>query len=334
MDFIIADADRLEVGLLPADAELDIDLSMDADNKSGCNDMELKVTAKLDFFQYGSYLFCPGTEYGGRVLDLKRSTDSVTNIWYLDTWRRMLGQSIIEPPAGEAYRTVSGIDANAVITELLRGQYDSIFRVPDQPSGIILSGQFDRYVTLLDGLNKLLAEQAAKLKITTVQGSTGEAFSVQIEAVPIIDYSEEIEYSQDNRVNLTIRDYRRGINHLICLGRGELTERMVRHIYIQKDGSIGPEKYYMGLDERTATLDYANAEDEADLLKTGNKELLKLANYKKLEMEVQDMDLDIGDIVAGRDRVTGTYLAKPIINKVLKIKKGKETITYKVKGDG
>lgn len=334
MDFVITDTDRSEVGFLPASMELDIDLSAGADNKTGCNDMELTVPAQLDTVSYGSYIFCPGTEYGGRVLDLKRSTDSMYNTWYLDTWRRMLGQSIIEPPEGEAYRTVSKREANEVIAELLQGRYDGIFRVPDTPSGIVLTGQFDRYVTLLDGLSKMLAAQAARLKITTMQGGTGEAFFVLVEAVPIVDHSEEIEYSQDNRINLTIRDYRRGINHLICLGRGELTERMVRHIYIQKDGSIGSEKYYTGLDERTAILDYANAEDEVDLLKAGNKELLKLANYKKLEMEVQNMDLDIGDIVAGRDRVTGTYLAKPIINKVLKIKKGKETITYKVKGDG
>ena len=50
-------------------------------------------------------------------------------------------------------------------------------------------------------------------------------------------------------------------------------------------------------------------------------------------MTVDDLDVDIGDIVGGRDRETGLYLAKPIVNKVLKIKIGKETITYKVKGD-
>ena len=50
-------------------------------------------------------------------------------------------------------------------------------------------------------------------------------------------------------------------------------------------------------------------------------------------MSVDDLDLYIGDVVAGRDRETGLYLAQRIVNKVLKIKKGKETISYKVKGD-
>lgn len=331
MEFIIADADGMEMGFLPGNAQLDLDLSRDADNKDGCNDAELTVEPSVEI-DYGYYIFAPGTEYGGRILDLKRSTSSEKLVWYLDTWRRMLGQAVIEPPSGQAYRTVSG-DANAVIADLLRGRYDGIFRVPEEPAGITVSGQFDRYTTLLDGLNKLLQSAGARLSVQTVQGGTGEAFHVQIGAVLIRDYSEEIEYSQDNRVELTIRDNRRGINHLICLGAGELTARMVRHLYIQEDGSIGSEKYYSGLDERTAVFDYPNAEDENELLESGKEELQELASYKKLEMAVQDLDLDIGDIVAGRDRVTGTYLAKPIINKVLKIQKGKETISYKVKGD-
>ena len=331
MEFIIADANRMELGFLPENAQLDLDLSRNPDNKEGCNDAELTVepSAGID---YGYYIFVPGTEYGGRILDLKRSTSSEKVVWYLDTWRRMLGQSIIEPPSGQAYKTVSG-DANTVLAEMLRGRYGGIFEVPKTPAGIDVSGQFDRYTTLLNGLNKLLQTAGARLSIQTLQGGTGEAFRVQVSAVPIRDYSEEIEYSQDNRIELTIRDNRRGINHLICLGSGELEGRVVRHLYVQENGSIGSEKYYSGLDERTAVFDYPNAEDEEELLESGKEELQELASYKKLEMAVQDLDLDIGDIVAGRDRVTGTYLAKPIVNKVLKIQRGKETISYKVKGD-
>lgn len=331
MEFIIADTERMELGYLPGNAQLDLDLSRDADNKDGCNDAELTVDPETEI-DYGFYVFAPGTEYGGRILDLKRSTSSEKVVWYLDTWRRMLGQTIIEPPEGQAYLTVSG-DANTVIAGILEGKFDGIFKVSEEAAGIEVSGQFDRYTTLLDGLNKLLQASGARLSIQAVQGGTGDTFHVQIEAVSVKDYSEEIEYSQDNRVELTIRDYRRGINHLICLGSGELADRMVRHLYIQEDGGIGSIKYYKGLDERTAVFDYPNAEDESELLESGKEELRELASYKKLEMSVQDLDLDIGDIVAGRDRVTGTYLAKPIINKVLKIQKGKEAISYKVKGD-
>lgn len=330
MELIIADEQRMEVAYLSSSATLDLDLSYESDNKDGINDCEL--TVEDNSIEYGYYIFCPGTEYGGRVLDLKRRTSSTSKTWYFDTWRRMLGQNIIEPPEGEAYLKVEG-DANTVMKGLFLGRFGDFFTVPDKLSGIDVSGQFDRYTTLLDGVAKLLKAHGAKIKITAIQGGPGEAFYVQVEAVPIVDYSEEIEYSQDNRVTLTIQDNRRGINHLICLGTGELTERMIRHLYVQEDGTIGDTQYYFGLDERVAVHDYPNAEDESELLESGKEKLESLMNFKKLDMTVDDLDLDIGDIVAGRDRETGMYLAKPIINKVLKIKNGKETITYKVKGD-
>lgn len=245
----------------------------------------------------------------------------------------MLGQIIIEPPEGQAYKMVKG-DAHTVLAELLTGISGGLFTVPEELSGITVSGQFDRYTTLLDGMNKLLESSSARLQIQAVQGGTGDIFKVEVSAVPIADYSAEIEYSQDNKIDLTIRDYRRGINHLICLGTGELTERMVRHLYVQADGSIGTVQYYTGLDERTAVYDYPNAEDENELLESGKEQLQELASYQKLELSVSDeLDLAIGDIIAGRDRLTGLYLKKPIVNKVLKIKKGKETISYKVEGD-
>lgn len=331
MDFIITDGKRLELGYLSSSAEIDLDLSYEADNKEGVNDSEL--TVEDDQIEYGHYIFCPGTEYGGRILDLKRKTSSTSKVWYFDTWRRILGQSIIEPPEGEAYHVIESMDANTMLKGLFSGRFGNFFTVPDYLSGIEVSGQFDRYTTLLDGVTKLLKAHGAKIKISAVQGGPGDAFHVQVEAVPVVDYSEEIEYSQDNRVNLTLRDNRRGINHLICLGSGELTERVVRHLYVQEDGSIGNTQYYFGIDERVATHDYPNAEDENELLESGKEKLESLKNYKKLDMSVGDLDLDIGDIVGGRDRETGLYLAKPIVNKVLKIKKGKETITYKVKGD-
>lgn len=330
MDFIIADDKKMEVGFLPSDAQIDLDLNEKSDNRDGMNDGVLTLTGHS--VNFGWYLFCSETEYGGRILDLKRETSSSSREWFFDSWRRMLGQIIIEPPEGQAYLTVDG-DANAILKQLLAKKYDGFFEVPDRPAGIPIKGQFDRYVSFLDGVGKLFGSFGARLKISAVQGGPGEAFTVLVEAVPIADRSEEIEYSQDQKINLSFRDYRRGINHLICLGTGELTERMVRHLYVQEDGSIGAAKHYTGLEERTAVFDYPNAETEEELLKSGKEKLLEMMNYKKLEMTVKDMELEIGDIIAGRDRESGLYLKKPIVGKVVKLKGGVCTTSYKVKGD-
>lgn len=328
MEFLIVDKDRMETGQLNVSKSLDLELG-------GTNDFEITLAAadnKSVGIDFGCYIFAPGTEYGGIIEDKDISTASNTVKWYGWTWRGLLDKSVIEPPAGLAYRTVSG-EVNKVIAEVLRGRYGGFFVASNEDTGVRISYQFRRYATVLGGLSAMLAEKNMRLRIWADQGGTGEPFRVMVGAVPIVDYSEEIEYSQDNKVNLSIRDYRRGINHLICLGQGELTERTVIHLYVQRDGTIGKKQCYKGFDERSAVYDYSAAEDEEDLESYGRQRLKELANYKKLSMTVQDLDLDIGDIVAGRDRETGTYISQPITGKILRIDGLKETIEYTVKGD-
>ena len=92
------------------------------------------------------------------------------------------------------------------------------------------------------------------------QGDVGSLGHVRLAAVPIVDWSDQLEYGQDNRVDFTTRDNQRGINHLICLGRGELADRLVIHLYLQPDGSIVDTIYYTGVEERTAVFDFSSAE--------------------------------------------------------------------------
>lgn len=56
-------------------------------------------------------------------------------------------------------------------------------------------------------------------------------------------------------------------------------------------------------------------------------------DYKECEVSVDDISLEVGDIVSGRDYVTGISVQKPIVRKILKIDNEKETVDYKLKGD-
>ena len=76
-----------------------------------------------------------------------------------------------------------------------------------------------------------------------------------------------------------------------------------------------------------------NAQKVSALIDNGKKKLRELMNYKKLEMNVQDVDLSVGDIIAGRDRKMGIYLKKPVIQKIVSIRGRNEKIQYKVKGE-
>lgn len=328
MEYLIADQDRMETGILKVSRKLDLDLGE-------TNDFELTLSvpdSRELGIGYGWAFLVPGTEYGGLFQDRWSSTASSTVKWYGDTWRGMLAKKVVEPPEGLAYRTVSG-EANGVIGQLLSGQFGDLIRASGEDSGILVDYQIPRYVTLLEALTGMLEGYGARLRIRSVQGGPGEAYHVEVSAVPVTDYSEELEYSQDSKVSLTMRDDRRGINHLVCLGKGELTERMVLHLYVGEDGSIGDQKYYTGLSERTAVYEYSGADDEETLRQNGEKRLRELMDHQELTMDVEEVSLEIGDIVAGRDRETGAYLKQPVTRKILKADGLTESVTYEVEGE-
>ena len=54
---------------------------------------------------------------------------------------------------------------------------------------------------------------------------------------------------------------------------------------------------------------------------------------KTMGMTVQDVDLQIGDIIAGRDYDTGMYLQKPVVQKIVKVENGDIAVEYKVEGE-
>ena len=154
-----------------------------------------------------------------------------------------------------------------------------------------------------------------------------------LSAVPIQNLSSEIEYSQDSKIAINMSESRRGINHLICLGKGELKNRQVVHLYVQLDGSISQKKYYIGLAERTAVYDYSNAESIEDLTTKGEEQLATLMGRKVMAMSVQDVDVQIGDIIGGRDYEKQIYMQKPVVQKIVKIEQGNLSIEYKVEGE-
>lgn len=302
------------------------------------NDFELVLSADAwseKMYNWGYRLFIPGTEYGGLLERRKTSTSSNTVTWIGHTWRGLLSQKIIQPPKDQSHLTVSG-EANNIIKQVLGDRFGSLFAASVEDSGIEISAyQFDRYCELLDGLEKMLASVGAKLKISYEQGNPG-AFDavVRLSAVPVTDWSERLEYSQDGgKIKFTTDDYRMGINHLICAGSGEDEDRIVLHLYVQEDGSIGDNQYYYGMEEREALYSYTAAQDTDKLRENGIKRLTELMNYTAMTATLDDVDVDIGDIVGGRDRITGMSLRQPVTGKVLRTKNGETTIEYKLKGE-
>lgn len=324
MQFIVCDAEKMELCALPEHVSVDLDIG-------DTNDAE--IVPDKGYLDYGMYLICPGTEYGVLLEEKDSWTNGEEETWRGNTFRGFLKQFIICPPQGQDYLTVNG-DAHDILRQVLGNAFDGMFVIPELPSGIILNGNFDRYIDALTGFTKLLDAKGARLNIEIKQGGSNEPFFVVLSAVPKSNLSAEIEYSQDSQVAVHFSESRRGINHLICLGKGELKDRQVVHLYAQKDGSIAQDKpYYTGLKERTAVYDYKDVESLEELIKGGTERLRELMDYRKMEMDVQDLEAQIGDTIAGRDYDTGFYLQKPITGKIVRVQEGEISVEYKVKGE-
>ena len=324
MEFMIANANKMEEGELPDSFSVDFDIG-------DTNDVE--ITCPRGSLAFGMYLICAGTEYGALIEESDSWTNSATETWRGNAFRKFLQQYIIEPPSGQDYRTVSG-DAHDVFRQIIGSVYDGLFTIPEEKSGIDVGiYKFDRYTDALTGFTKMLKRVNARVNIEIKQGDANEPFSVILSAVSIQNLSSEIEYSQDSKIAINMSESRRGINHLICLGKGELKNRQVVHLYVQLDGSISQKKYYTGLNERTAVYDYSNAESIEDLTTKGKEQLVSLMGKKVMAMSVQDVDVQIGDIIGGRDYEKQIYLQKPVVQKIVKIEQGDLSIEYKVEGE-
>lgn len=319
MDLMWLTSDMLEIG--PCYNNIDFDIGIPEKSSN-----DFMMTGQIHAGAGAVYV--PGTEFGGLIeyQQVKNTDESEkTKGW---TWRGLLTQGIICPASGQDYYIVSG-DAHSIMHTLLSGFLGGFFKVPQITSGInIQSYQFNRYCTILDGLTDMLGSVGAKMKIVAEKPAAGAAVQVTITAELVNTIGDK--YTSDSPVSLTHTTNNMGINHLICLGQGELAERTRIDLYIDDEGNISSTQFYTGREERTAVYDYSAAEDTNVLTEYGKKRLLEVASKKSLALDDADVDGDIGDLVFGHMRGLSTTV--PIIQKICTFSGGIWTFESKIEG--
>ncbi len=328
IEMILAGKDGREIQSL-LNAGIDIDLN-------GTRDFEVSIhrNAWTDAFEYGGYVFAPNTEIGGRIGRIY--TDTALDIIKVCglTWRGMISRKVIEPPSGQNYKTVNG-ELNMILKNLIEPEFDGLFVVSTENTGASVTNyRFERYTDMLSGIEKMLKSKGYRLQITYIEES-GEPGYVLIEAVQIVDYSSKIELSQDSGLDFQLNDIRNGYNHMIVAGKGELADRKVIHLYAWPDGSIKKTKYYTGLDELVYV--YENTSTESDEVEgKAREEFLEIMNRQEFGMNTSALQLDvsIGDIIGGRDYLTGAYMTSPVRNIIYTTDTdGNIEIEYQVEGE-
>lgn len=273
-------------------------------------------------------IYIPDTEFGG----LFRRMETDTNLDTISpgglTWRGMMQKKIISPPAGQDYATDSG-ELNEIIKTRVEAEFPGMFIGVSNSTGVTVNWQYDRYCTLEEGLRKMLKSKGYKLDIAYSQQDK----AVVVQAVPIIDYSQQIEMSSDMRLDYYMKMQGDGVNHLICLGSGELKDRDVYHLYVNNKGKITTTQYYFGVDEVAEIFDYAGAE-HPDLVQTGKERMEDVMNQNFFQIIVDPtMEIAMDDIVGGRDYLSGMTMKAPIAGKIVRWENGFQTIEYILEDD-
>ena len=326
MEFIIADKAGRELFPL-SEAEAEFDLNEEKD---------FRITIQRENwkkgFDYGNQVFFPNTEIGGIIGEV--STDTSVDEIYLSgyTWRGLLCKKIIMPSPGSSYRSVSG-ELNQILKDIIEPEFNGFFQVSSEDTGAeVINYRFMPYITMLDGIVEMLKSAGFRLDISYLQGNPNEAGYVRLSAEKIVDYSEEIELSEDTRLDFAMTEKKNGINHLICVSKEQ--EGTLFHVYVQEDGTIGKQQYYTGIDEIAAVYENTSADAE-EAEQEAYEKLTELMNRKSFGMNVEELEIDgqIGDLIGGRDYLTGMYAVQPIQNIIVDIKDNIITKEYKLEGE-
>ena len=310
MDLIVTDTNGIPTGSY---ASWTLDLAYG----SGENDFDLRCPARL---QPGCRWWVDGTGWGGIVDDVRTSvTGGEGELTYHGRdWHGLLASKILEPDKGKDYLTMSGTIGTLLRTVISRIGLQDILNVTEGTSKTA-RWQFDRYCDAWSGLLKMLRASGLRLRITAAQNG------VTVDAPPITAAGDLID-SDLIDFDATLASH--PINHLICLGKGELKDRIVVHWYADHKGALSHTQTIKGADERTSVYELSNA-DAAELETKGKTKLQELRDTGSIDVDVTDgIDLDVGDTVTGRDNTTGLQVTAEITKKIVKISDGIPTVTY------
>lgn len=316
MDLIVTDATGKPVA---SHASYTLDLAFG----SGENDFDLQVEDAA--LKAGSRIMIDGTEYGGIIDDTDVDVDGglSTVTWHGRDWHGVLASKIIEPDGNNDYLTLSGTIPVIMRTLVSRAGLQGLFTVTDESADHKTTCQFDRYVDLYSGLVKMLRASGLKLRLRN------DGDKVAMSAMPVRTIGDSID---SDLIDFTAKQAAHPINHLICLGKGELKDRTVIHWYADANGTFSHTQTLKGLDERTATYELSNAEAD-ELEDKGRQKFQELRNASTIDVDIPDgIDADVGDLVTGRDNNTGLVVTAEISKKIVKVSGGVLTVTYESGG--
>ncbi len=315
MEIIVANNALNELGIVQEFVSFDCVNSKGYEKKD--NDFELKMTvSQWDKYKIkkGYFIYINGTEFGGEVEGITVNGDSVTLNGI--TWRGMLSRPIIVNPS---YRFLG--EANSAVLSAVSGQnLPGFFVISQLNTGINVDASF-AYPKLLQAITEGLANSGMRLDVNFYNGI------VTLKATKVVDRTSEIDISGDysGAAIKAVDDLSTYLNHYIAVGKDGVT--------VQRWMDVNGDFYtdYIGGVNRSCLIQSENETDTAKLreqiVKKGKDNIPK----KTIEINLNETELNVelGDKVSGRERITGFKMTGEIYKKILRIEKERNKITLK-----
>lgn len=323
MELIHANKDFEDIRAIKAFRQFDAQLFLKNDSgisKGELSDYQLVISDKewlgLSIerpIQKGDILYIPGTEWGGFV-DRIRVNGRKVEV-FGKNWREYLNKNIIVPPTGQRHYSFSGRTSD-LISDLTLGYFD-VFEIPE--SALRIDHNF-RYQYIGKGLEWAFAAHAYKLHIEQ-QSFDNQANKVILSAKLINDYSDQYQFDADLGVYLVVDDDSSlAVNHLIGLGSGEGAGRMVINWHLVSGRWIEGSRP-RSIDTVSQVIDYPSAMTEDDLRQTMHDVAKDVITTTNVRVDLGSLDipieLDLGDVVSGKDELLGITKKVTITEKVL-----------------
>jgi len=300
MELIYADRNCVWQGVLK-------DWSIDLECGTG-NTFELQTGVDSPL-QLDMYVLFPDTNYGG-VID-GFTSDGETVYWHGRTWQGIMASKVMLPDYSGSFFdfnanavTVHG-DMHQIIDDLIAAFGLPVFSVSGAPSVQVGSYTMPRFCDLYSGLQGLAGAFGKRLDFTPYNGGVEVFAASQIEHV----IRENVEVGRG-----------RVVNHLVCLGQGELENRTIVHLFADADGNISTDQSFFEGDEIAEVYDYPNAESAEVLEYYGVRKLSEYqAKLASVDFTVpDDLACEVGDTVTGKDFETGASASQKVTGIVVK----------------
>lgn len=281
------------------------------------NDFELQLAINLwdRVFNKDSIFYIMDTEFGGIVGPKKVDTSKNSITLKGKTFRGLLEKEYVQPPNGQAYYVAKG-EANKIINDLIGNKFGSLFVVDNVGLSDITVNYQIRDINLLEALEKMLynADIKSRLDISFHDNQ------VHIQALPIVDLSELLQYDQSYGITMIAETQTNSYNHILALGKGELTDRLRINLYLQDDNTwnIQENSSYSGFKRITYKYDSTSEEDESKLIENAIEAVEKANGTSNLDVSFTSDDAELFNIVGAKEEITQMSFKEQITKKILK----------------